>query len=240
MELVAAENYTYTVPRSTGESKDNSFGWRRFPYRTFGNQTINIRPLIQWWDQAYNISKADGYGSNYTNYLPTRPLTAWFRVYGDKVSENAVGWLVDGWIETAPGFNRRAKFLLRNPLRAEEIKFNELQSNLSDLKRQAGLNGLLRYRFVLSVSSYGDGTLVTNYTPAPDPALYAQAVPIWVALDKIAINGTNFMAGTNYYVDLFAAKIGYIQDGSHARFLTLVKFACRDYDCQNSNDAVRR
>jgi hypothetical protein len=147
--------------------------------------------------------------------LPARPLTAWYRVYGDIISEDQFGWIVQGCVQNAPAFSRPATFQLRHPPRDEKARFDELNAALARLKSQAGLEGLPRHQVVLSVEQFGNGTFVTNYSDPANPNLYVQALPIWEELDKIPITGTN------YHVDLFAAKIGYLQDGSHREVFDL-------------------
>ncbi|MGP8201076.1 MAG: hypothetical protein ACLQU4_16415 [Limisphaerales bacterium] len=216
--VIAADDYLYHFERGTGPlvPQNASASWDRFPFRAFGPQTVNLTGLIEWWKQADKLSRDKWalYGSNYLHQLAPRPLTAWYRIYGDKISEDAFGWIVQAWIETAPGFSRQAKIQLRHPPAADEKRFNELQSALAQLKRLAGQNGLPRWPVHLSTEQYGDGRLVTNWWVA-DPVLHAQAQPIWAELDKIPISGTN------YHIDFFAAKIGYLQDGSHREVFDL-------------------
>ncbi|MGP8199911.1 MAG: hypothetical protein ACLQU4_10455 [Limisphaerales bacterium] len=167
--------------------------WNRWPVRLFGSQAVNIQPLLAWWIRQDSSP---------------RPLPTWYHVSGDIIGETPYGWTVRGFIQTNRSSSRAAVFQLRHPPAGERRRFNELNADLARLKIIAGRNGLPRYAVVLDTYQYGDGTKGTDYWQA-EPGLHAQAEPIWAALDKIPITGTN------YYIDLFAAKIGYLAAGSH-------------------------
>ena len=214
-----ANVYHYASPG--GELGDNSFGWRRFPNRVVGNQLVNLAPLTNWWNRACELSKLKGgrgatnvYGSNYLTKLPARPLTNWFRIYGEKVGEDQFGWIVEGIIEKAPGYIRPAKFELQRPPVDEKNKFDELQAKLAELNRQGGLNGNPRQLVAIAGVQYGDGTRALKYAGAINPVLHALAEPMWEELDKMP-------PGTNYHVDFFAVKKGYLQDGTHLEIFDL-------------------
>jgi hypothetical protein len=180
-------------------------GWRRFPLRGFANGSINLTPLMDWWD------KSAPEGAD----LPRRPLTAWFRIVGEKIGDSPNGWIVQGRIATSSDDSRPAIFILRNPPLSEKDRFDALNLELAQLKRRAGINGLPRHQVLLSMSRNGDGSIEKNYSAPADPVLYAQALPIWKELDKIPSDGTN------YLLDFMAGKLGYLQDGSHREVFAL-------------------
>jgi hypothetical protein len=142
---------------------------------------------------------------NYLHQLPSRPLTNWYRIYGEKVGEDRFGWVVKGYIQTAPGYSRAAKFQLLHPPNAEKQRFDELQSILAELTRRAGSWGLPREPLLISAGGSNDGSTWENKYEAPK-ALHALAEPIWAELDTMP-------PGTNYHVDFFALKRGFLPDG---------------------------
>jgi hypothetical protein len=221
-EAIRAADTIANVYRYTGELWDNSFGWRRFPHRIVGNQVVNLSALTNWWNHAYELAEltpargrnqTNAYGSNYLSHLPARPLTNWFRVYGEKVGEDRTGWIVQGKIENAPGYSRTAKFELQTPPNDDKNRFDELQASLAELNRQGGLNGNPRYFAATSAVQYGNGTTELKGVPI-NPVLHALAEPIWAELDTMP-------PGTNYHVDFFAVKKGYQRDGAHLEVFDL-------------------
>ena len=112
--IAVAQDFWYIEPRPN-DPLDASLGWQHFPYRAFDNQTVNLSGLIDWWGKASDIGPRNTYGSNYLLHLPERPLTAWNRIYGQKVGENIYGWIVQGFVESAPGFLQAARFEVRHP-----------------------------------------------------------------------------------------------------------------------------
>jgi hypothetical protein len=112
--IAIAEDFQYVAPRPN-DPLDASQEWQHFPYRAFDNQVVNLSSLIEWWVKASDIGPRTNYGSNYLSHLPERPLTAWNRIYGQKVGEDTYGWIVQGYVESAPGFIQEARFEVRHP-----------------------------------------------------------------------------------------------------------------------------
>lgn len=102
----------------------------RYPLRVFGNQkTVNLTPLFHWWTQhqpaTNHVISADAAPE------PDRPLAAWQRVTGFKVSELENAWLVDAMIFTSPTARSSARIILKNPPVTEEQTYYNLKSELA-------------------------------------------------------------------------------------------------------------
>ena len=59
-------------------------GPARFPKRIVNGQAVDLTPLLDWWTKREGV----------------RPLQAWVRVTGSIVGTNALGWTVEGTVET--------------------------------------------------------------------------------------------------------------------------------------------
>ena len=100
-----------------------------YPKRIVNGQTIDLTPLMDWWTKREGV----------------RPLQAWVRVAGRIVGTNALGWTVEGTVESPaeksdPQTNAPAKTLVRivlkNPPLADLVEFQRLTAQLQWMNQE--------------------------------------------------------------------------------------------------------
>jgi hypothetical protein len=107
----------------------------RYPIRGFGLQTVNLAPLFQWW----NHPGADGADDS------KRPMKAWKRVVGVKVSDFGYGWVVEAEVYRDPATHTKTRIVLQNPPALEASKYETTKDQIV----QSGLditNAQARYQ----------------------------------------------------------------------------------------------
>lgn len=205
-----------------------------FPVRVFGNTPLNLTPLLQWWNQATLAQRPDVDGQPYTNQLPRRPLTDWFRIKGDHVQDAYGGWQINATIEDYPGHSRQAVIILRRP---PVMALGELMKPRQEL--QAQIDNLVAYaRQENSVAAAAHSALsnqVTKQNTYVTALLYGEnaqqasnevAHSVGPLLESTQQHETELQIGRlraqlsqlpdidEHRVDFFAAKVGYIS-GTH-------------------------
>ncbi|MGP8201260.1 MAG: hypothetical protein ACLQU4_17355 [Limisphaerales bacterium] len=190
-----------------------------------------MRPQFAWWRnnfEAYQriFSSAQESGKPpVLSSLPPPPLPGWQRIKAGRfISNVAYGWACEAVIEDFPSHSVTNKIILRNPPLADKAEWDDLVGQYDDLKDQAGAtNRPPRHVHKTAKTGYAGaarqqasaqaGTNAANLAVQRHNAALGMA-DIVAALQK-------FPKGTNYTVDLFALKIGYIQDGSHRQVFDL-------------------
>ena len=100
----------------------------RYPLRVFGSgATANLTPLFKWWSQHASDAPASLDG-DITN---SRPLAAWHRIIGEKVTDTGYSWVVEAEVYTNPGVRLKERIFLKNPPTAEEQLFYSLKTELA-------------------------------------------------------------------------------------------------------------
>ena len=123
------------APAQTNQS------WRvcRNPVRVFqGQGTVNLTPLFQWWARQPQIATnriASGGTDTNTSAESDRPLAAWVRVTGAKVSTTGDSWMVDADIYTSPTVHTHARIILNHPPAVEEQTYETLMAELAEARQ---------------------------------------------------------------------------------------------------------
>lgn len=224
--------------RSVAQGQNQAKTWRRFPVRYIQQRTYNLAPLITWWDMPIRLNQT-------TNDEP-RPLPAWSRVLGGTFRPHALGWVVDGQIEDAPGHVRPATFLLMHPPVADRERFYALHAQLNDMQQaarsanfsamgaqniadedatDAHINGL---HAAASPSSGARAAADKNYADEKSALRFrnnymTQANNAIASISQINDALSVYPSGNDYHLDLFAVKRGYLT-GTHTEVYDLGVF----------------
>jgi hypothetical protein len=206
-----------------------------YPVRVFGDSSLDLTPLVQWWDQATLARRADVDGQPYTNQLPRRPLTDWFRIKGDYVQDAYDGWQINATIEDYPGHGRQAVIILRRPpaaaLGALIRPRQEIQAEIDRLsayaRHQKSVDAAEQSVRTNQIATNQNGyvmALLNGETPQGASNDVAHSVgPILestnrydaeVRIARLRKQLSQLPEIDDHRVDLFAAKIGYIT-GTH-------------------------
>ena len=116
LPLIALPSF-FTLSSSASPAKD--------PKRVINGQTVDLTPLIQWWNQKSG----------------DRPYPAWVHVTGQIVGTNAGAWIINGQTDDKEGSGGEKKLLLRNPPTQDRAAFDQLLAQKKALEAQhAGLH----------------------------------------------------------------------------------------------------
>ena len=206
----------------------------RYPIRVINYRKFDLRPLFAWWRDNYsayqsvlatNMSDKPDVSS-----LPPSPMPGWHRIKrGHFVSNSSYGWVCDVVIEDMPSHEVTNKIILRSPPVADKAVWDNLVAQYEELESEntgsnQGANPKPRHH------------MRNPYSYSPQDQQQQQQAAIYNATNVTAANPTGhvpslkeqllaaldkFPEGTNYTIDLFAAKIGYLQDGSHRQVYDL-------------------
>ena len=152
-------------------------------------------------------------------------MPGWQRIKeGHFISNVAYGWLCEAVIEDLPSHTVTNKIILRNPPVADKAEWDDLVGQYYDLKGQAGTtnppphhaHNTAKGRYANAARQQAGAQADTNAAN-----LAAQRHNAELGMSDIVAALQKFPKGTNYTVDLFALKIGYLQDGSHRQVFDL-------------------
>jgi hypothetical protein len=211
--------------------------FQRYPLRVFGNTSLQLTPLIQWWNQATSARAVDVDGHAYTNQLPRRPLTAWFRITGDYVQDAYAGWQINATVEDYPGHSRQAVIILGHPptmaMRYPISQRQKIQAEIDRLSAYArqedsveakeykeSTNQLIGYLNAYGITMINGIPLqpASNTGAAlPVPAMTTAAKQRDDAESRIArlqAQLSQLPVIDEHRLDFFAAKVGYVT-GTH-------------------------
>ncbi len=224
-----------------GGSPDTNCPCWRYPIRAIGYRKIDLRPLFAWWRENYGAyqaavsaaTKADQ-PPDFSSLQPS-PAPGWQRIKEAHFIANvAYGWECQGVVEDVPSHSVTNKIIIRNPPTADKAKWDNLVAQYEDLKEEETpmTNGPAqkpkqpRSRRAAYAAAYqqpattqGQNSYQTNTTSTNAAAHHHPAAES--PTDRILDELKKFPEGTNYTVDLFALKIGYLQDGSHRQVFDL-------------------
>jgi hypothetical protein len=207
----------------------------------------DLRSQFKWWEDNYGAYQgamaAAGQSPPDFSTLPPPPLPGWHRIKeGHFISIVAYGWLCDVVIEDYPSHAVTNRIILSNPPKADQDRWNNLVAEYYDLKpnssapnpRARTYTSMTRARqdaayqnqnqFAAQYQNFvsnayqnqvqGDSTNLSTNSIAPKRPRMSPADEVLAELQK-------FPEGTNYTIDLFACKLGYLQDGSHRQVYDL-------------------
>ena len=214
-----------------GSPATNCPCWR-YPVRVINYRKFDLHPLFAWWRDnyaGYQAAVAAAAGSDKApdySALPPSPLPGWHRIkHGHFLSNSSYGWVCEATIEDVPTHEVTNKIILRTPPLADKAAWDNLLEQYEEMQaegsgsitanNQKAKRARMRNPYANSpqdpqqqqqaaMNAYNEAQASAAGQPPPK-SLREQ---IMAALDK-------FPEGTNYTVDLFAAKIGYLQDGTH-------------------------
>lgn len=101
----------------------------QYPKRVINGQVADLTPLFHWW----------------TNQNGSRPLHSWAHLTGAIVATNQWGWIVEGHSDMRQAAGDKShgesnsqsiRMLLRNPPTFQKAEFEQLSSQLQELKRE--------------------------------------------------------------------------------------------------------
>jgi hypothetical protein len=216
-----------------GGSPDTNCPCWRFPVRVLNNRIYDLRPLFAWWRDNYEAYKGAvdaGRAAQQApdfSALPPPPLPGWHRIKeGHFVSEAAYGWLCDVVIEDYPSHTVSNRILVYDPPKSDRTAWDELVAQYEELKEEpASPNTTPKhnrpYGRSLTAQQQQNQYQYQTTGQIPTNALPAARKPHESPADKILDELKKFPQGTNYTIDLFAYKLGYLQDGSHRQVYDL-------------------
>ncbi len=120
------------APAQTNQS------WRicRNPVRVFpGQATVDLTQLFQWWARQPLVvtnREADAEASAQSD----RPLSAWARVTGARISTIGDSWVLDAVIYTSPTVHTNARIILNHPPAVEEQSYETLKTELAEANQE--------------------------------------------------------------------------------------------------------
>lgn len=213
-----------------GSPATNAPCWR-FPIRIANNRKFDLRPQFAWWrnnfeayQRIFSSARASGKPPVFSS-LPPPPLPAWQRIKAGRFLSNvAYGWACEAVIEDLPSHTITNKIILRNPPLADKAEWDDLVAQYDDLKTQAGAaNPAPHHAHKAAKTGYAAAARQQAGAQADTNAanLAAQRQNAALGMADIVAALQKFPKGTNYSVDFFALKIGYIQDGSHRQVFDL-------------------
>jgi hypothetical protein len=212
----------------------------RYPIRIINYKKIDLHPQFEWWQEnfgAYQSAFAAAQPSQKPpdlSSLTPPPLPGWHRIKeGHYISDVAYGWLCEAVIEDYPSHVVTNRIIIRTPPIADKAKWEDLVNRYYELKDEAGdaspaanpaakhthhksLNAAsgAAYQQAGAQNAYGATNSSATHASAHHHAAKSTPDDILAALEK-------FPQGTNYTVDLFALKLGYLQDGTHRQVYDL-------------------
>jgi hypothetical protein len=217
-----------------GGSPDTNCPCWRYPIRVIGYRKFDLHPLFTWWQDNYAAYKGaiaaaekDEKPPDFSS-LPPSPLPGWQRIKkGRYISDVAYGWLCEAVIEDVPSHAVTNKIIIRNPPKLDKAAWDNLVGRYDELKEEetpTATNAAPKHTHSRR-TAYG----AVNQG-SPDPPVYGQTNSYGTnlahhsgnpAISNILAALNKFPEGTNYTVDLFAARLGYLQDGSHRQVFDL-------------------
>lgn len=124
------------APAQTNQS------WRvcRNPVRVFkGQATVDLTLLFQWWASQPQVATnrhADANADTDASAESDRPLSAWARVTGTKISTIGDSWVLDAAIYTSPTVHTNARIILNHPPAVEEQTYETLKEEVAEAGRE--------------------------------------------------------------------------------------------------------
>jgi hypothetical protein len=214
-----------------GSPGSNCPCWR-YPIRSINNRKVDLRPQFAWWRDnfaAYQSAFAAAQQSPQPldlSSLPPPPLPGWHRIkQGRFLSMVAYGWLCEAVIEDLPSHTVTNKIIIRNPPKADQAEWDTLVARYYQLKDQPGPSTPptrhTRNYPLQNAANYGASqqTAAPNQSEATNTGVQGHTAVS--PAHKILAELKKFPEGTNYTIDLFALKLGYLQDGSHRQVYDL-------------------
>jgi len=220
-----------------GSPATNCPCWR-YPIRAINNRQVDLRPQFAWWrdnfaayQSAFTAAQQSQQPPDFSSLTPPL-LPGWHRIKkGHFISIVAYGWLCEAVIEDLPSHTVTNKIVIRNPPKADQAEWDNLVGLYYDLKDAAGnANPAARHtRNYLSQNAANNATLQQAAAQNQNKATNSSAQPHAAksGLPSILAELKKFPEGTNYTVDLFALKLGYLQDGSHRQVYDLGQIQMR-------------
>jgi hypothetical protein len=203
----------------------------RYPIRIVNNRKVDLHRQFAWWGDNFGVyqrifssARQSGKPPELSSLTPP-PMPGWQRIKeGHFISNVAYGWLCEAVIEDLPSHTVTNKIILRNPPVADKAEWDDLVGQYYDLKGQAGTtnppphhaHNTAKGRYANAARQQAGAQADTNAAN-----LAAQRHNAELGMSDIVAALQKFPKGTNYTVDLFALKIGYLQDGSHRQVFDL-------------------
>jgi hypothetical protein len=215
----------------TGGSPDPTRPCWRYPIRIVNNRKVDLHLQFAWWGNNFEAyerlfsSARQSHQPPGLSSLTPPPMLGWQRIKeGHFISNVAYGWLCEAVIEDLPSHTVTNKIILRNPPVADKAEWDDLVGQYYDLKGQLGnTNPPPRHGHKAAKAGYAgaahqqaDAQASTN---AANLAVHRHNTEL--GMSDIVAALQKFPKGTNYTIDLFALKIGYLQDGSHRQVFDL-------------------
>ena len=215
----------------TGGSPAPTLPCWRYPIRIINNRKADLHPQFAWWRdnfeayrRIFSSARESGKPPVLSSLTPP-PMPGWQRIKeGHFISIVAYGWLCEAVVEDLPSHTVTNKIILRNPPAADEAEWDDLVGRYYDLKGQAGTtNPPPRHRHKAAKAGYASAARQQTGAQTGTNAanLAAQRHNAEMGMSDIVAALQKFPKGTNYTVDLFALKLGYLQDGSHRQVFDL-------------------
>jgi hypothetical protein len=216
-----------------GSPATNCPCWR-YPVRIINYRRVDLHPLFAWWQENYEAYKGAIATADQSQQPPDlsslkpSPLPGWQRIKkGRFLSNVAYGWLCDAVIEDMPSHAVTNRIILRNPPTADKALWDNLVDRYNELKEQGdnpnpSAPAHTHHTKMTYNAAYPPAAAQNSYgAPSPSPTNSAHHHAAKSEMSGVLDALKKFPAGTNYTIDLFALKIGYIQDGSHRQVFDL-------------------
>jgi hypothetical protein len=226
----------------SASAQTNRFDIYRFPTRVLGPGTVvNLQPLYDWWGRQPKHEKGGEYENaniNIDTNNPTpagmdRPLSAWHLVTGTHVSTMGSSWVVNAVIFTSPNARTNTRIILNHPPIAEEQQYYSLKNGIQqatlqitndaraytadtkaeqdDQKKENSAKRSRNRRTENSANNYAQ-LANQNQTDAANAASQEKDLETARTQAEEEIKSIPAVNGV-YYVDWFAAVIGYSKQG---------------------------
>ena len=202
----------------------------RYPIRIVNNRKVDLRPQFAWWQnnfeacqRIFSSARQPGQPPDLSSLTP-QPMPGWQRIKeGHFISNVAYGWLCEAVVEDLPSHTVTNKIILRHPPMADKAEWDDLVGQYYDLKGQAGATNPPPRHVHKAAKGGASAARQQVATQADTNAanLAVQRHNAELGMSDIVAALQKFPKGTNYTVDLFALKIGYLQDGSHRQVFDL-------------------
>jgi hypothetical protein len=232
--LTAQSQETFGGPSEGGGTGGSPAPTRpcwRYPIRIINNRKVDLHPQFAWWgnnfeahERLFSSARQSRQPPDLSSLTPP-PMPGWQRIKeGHFISTVAYGWLYEAVIEDLPSHTVTNKIILRNPPMADKAEWDDLVGRYYDLKGQLGnTNPPPRHAHKAAKAVYVSTAQQQTGAQADTNAvnLAVQRRNTEAGMSNIVATLQKFPKGTNYTVDLFALKIGYLQDGSHRQVFDL-------------------
>lgn len=207
----------------------------RYPIRVINYRKFDLHPLFAWWRENYgayqSVVAAAAQAQEPPDFskLPPSPMPGWHRIkQGHFISNAAYGWLCEVVIEDVPSHAVTNKIIIRDPPLADQAAWTALVARYDELKEEGpsvttGANPAPKHHsHKAAYAAANPPPDAQNPTPAATPSgTNSPAHHHHSALESATAALDKFPEGTNYTIDLFAVKLGYLQDGSHRQVYDL-------------------